>query len=341
MRHLLALRELSPQEITDLLDLAELSAVAGRGEQLSGTTLATLFYEPSTRTEISFELAARKLGGGVVRCDVDRSSVQKGESLVDTVRTLAGLGADAIAIRHPSAGAAHLAAAHVRCAVINAGDGMHEHPTQGLLDLLTVRRAKGRIAGLRIAVVGDIRHSRVARSAAWGFSKLGASVVAVGPATLLPTPGDGLPLHLTTSLRVGLEGADVVMVLRMQRERQAGGDVPTLAEYTRGWGVNSQVLRAARPDAILMHPGPANLGIELTADAAYGPQSRIAAQVAAGVDVRMAVLAWALGRERLLRPSLARRRDRRKTFVANGLLEFDQSRTQTPLAEPASTIRND
>jgi aspartate carbamoyltransferase catalytic subunit len=341
MRRLLTLRELSAQEITHLLDLAELSAAPGRGEQLIGTTLATLFYEPSTRTEISFELAARRLGAGVVRCDVDRSSVKKGESLVDTVRTLEGLGADAIAIRHPSAGAAHLAAAHVRCAVINAGDGMHEHPTQGLLDLLTVRRARGRIAGLRIAIVGDVRHSRVARSAAWGFSKLGASVVAVGPATLLPTPGDGLPLHLTTSLQDGLDGADVVMVLRLQRERQAGGDVPTLAEYTRGWGVNSQALRAARPDAILMHPGPTNLGIELTADAAHGRQSRIAAQVAAGVDVRMAALAWALGRERLLHPPLARRRERHKTLVVNGLLEFDQSRTQTPVAEPVSTIHDD
>jgi aspartate carbamoyltransferase catalytic subunit len=325
MRHLLSLREMPAQEITDLLNLAEAFVARGRTESLAGRTLATLFYEPSTRTEISFELAARTLGAGVVRCDVDRSSVKKGESLADTVRTLESLGIDVIAIRHPSAGAAHLAAAHAGCAIINAGDGMHEHPTQGLLDLLTVRRVKGRIAGLRLAIVGDIRHSRVARSAAWGFSKLGASVVGVGPATLLPpTPNHGLPFDLGTSLEEALSGADVVMVLRMQRERQRGGDVPTLAEYTRGWGISSRVLRAAKPDAILLHPGPANLGVELTADAAYGPQSRIAEQVAAGLPVRMATLAWTLGREQLARSGSARRAERQRALVTNGLLDLDQ-----------------
>jgi aspartate carbamoyltransferase catalytic subunit len=324
MRHLLSLRELPAQEIRGLLDVAETFAARGRTDALAGRVLTTVFYEPSTRTEISFELAARALGADVVRCDVDRSSVNKGESLADTVRTLASLGTDVIAIRHPAAGAAHLAAAQEGCAVINAGDGMHEHPTQGLLDLLTVRRAKGRIAGLRVAILGDVRHSRVARSAAWGFTKLGASVVAVGPATLLPrTPNHGLPFDLTSSRDEGLSGADVVMVLRLQRERQHGGDVPTLAEYTRLWGVDTHALRAAKPDAILLHPGPANLGVELSAEAAYGPQSRIAEQVAAGLHVRMAALAWALGRERFVRPP-TRRSDRQTARATNGLLNLDQ-----------------
>ncbi len=325
MRHLLALREMSAQEMTALLDLAEACATADRSDLLNGLSLATLFYEPSTRTEISFELAARRLGAQVVRCDVDRSSVRKGESLADTVRTLESLGVGAIAVRHPAAGAAHLASRHVRCAVINAGDGMHEHPTQGLLDVLTVRRAKGRLSGLRVAIVGDVRHSRVARSAAWGFSTLGASVVAVGPSTLLPLPADGLPMDLTTSVEDGLAGADVVMVLRMQRERQHAGYMPSLAEYTRLWGVNSRVLRAAKADAVVLHPGPTNLGVEVSADAAYGPRSLISTQVAAGVVVRMAVLAWVLGRERLLRIPTARRHDREKSLVASGLFDLDQA----------------
>ncbi|HEY3248563.1 MAG TPA: aspartate carbamoyltransferase catalytic subunit [bacterium] len=325
MPHLLALRDLSATEITGLLDRSEIYAAADRGDELAGLTMATLFYEPSTRTEISFELAARRLGADVVRCDVDRSSVKKGESLADTVRTLESLGVGLIAVRHPAAGAAHLAARHVRCAVINAGDGMHEHPTQGLLDLLTVRRAKGRIAGLRVAIVGDVRHSRVARSAAWGFAKLGASVVAVGPATLLPSHADGLPVGLATSLADGLDGADVVMVLRMQRERQHGGYVPSLAEYTRSWGIDSRALGAAKADAIVLHPGPANLGIEVSAEVAYGPQSQISRQVAAGVPVRMAASAWAAGRDRVLPAAHSRRAAAaaRRSLAANGILQFD------------------
>ncbi len=300
-RHLLGLRDLSVTQIQHLLDLAQSYADGERPAGiLAGRTLMTLFYEPSTRTEISFELAAKRAGAEVVRCDVDRSSVKKGESFVDTVQTLEALGADAIVIRHPMAGAPTLASQLVRCAVINAGDGMHEHPTQGLLDLLTVSQRRERIAGLKVALVGDVLHSRVARSALWGFTKLGASLTLVGPPTLLPPllPSSLFPLPsqvtMTSSLEEGLQDADVVMALRMQLERQQHGYVPSLAEYARYYAVTARTLAYARPDALLLHPGPMNLGVEITADAAYGPRSVIQTQVANGVAVRLAVLLWAL-----------------------------------------------
>src|SRR3989449_8371499 len=232
-RHLLGLRDLNVAQIQQLLDSSQAYADGERpAGGLTGRTIITLFYEPSTRTEISFELAAKRAGADIVRCDVPRSSIQKGESLVDTVQTLEALGADAIVIRHPMAGAPNVASRWVRCAVINAGDGMHEHPTQGLLDLLTVRQRKARIAGLKVAIVGDVLHSRVARSAIWGFTKLGATVTLVGPPTLLlpelPLPSSFFPLpssavSMTSSLQEGLSGADVVMALRMQVERQQHG----------------------------------------------------------------------------------------------------------------------
>jgi len=295
LRHLLSLRDLSREEIETLLDDAQ-AAADGAVPDLGGAVVATLFYEPSTRTEMSFTLAARRAGGDVLRCDVEHSSVRKGESLVDTARTIAALGADILVLRHPAAGAPALAARSVSCAVINAGDGMHEHPTQGLLDLLTVRQIKGRVAGLRVAIVGDVAHSRVARSAAWGFTRLGASVVLAGPATLLPSTPPVPGVELTTSLEAAVCGADVVMALRMQRERQAAGDVPTLAEYTRLYAVSDSALRRAGPDVIVMHPGPANVGVEITAEVAYGPRAVILRQVQNGVYIRMAVLRWALSR---------------------------------------------
>ena len=295
-RHLLGLQGMDPYDLELLLERAQVLANGDRAD-LRGAVVATLFYEPSTRTEMSFELAARRTGAEVLRCDVDHSSVRKGESFVDTARTFEALGADVLVIRHPSAGTPALAARHVRCAVINAGDGMHEHPTQGLLDLLTVRQVKGRIAGLRVAIVGHIVHSRVARSAAWGFSRLGASVVLAGPATLLPAVVPVPGVEMTTSLEAATSGADVVMALRVQRERQGTGDVPTVAEYARLYAVSEAVLRRARPDVIVMHPGPANVGVEITAEVAYGPRSMIARQVENGVLVRMAVLGWALGRQ--------------------------------------------
>jgi len=321
-RHLLGLRELSAAQIQQLLDSSQAYANGERpAGALTGRTIITLFYEPSTRTEISFELAAKRAGADVVRCDVQRSSIQKGESLVDTVQTLEALGADAIVIRHPMAGAPKVASRSVRCAVINAGDGMHEHPTQGLLDLLTVRQRKARIAGLKVAIVGDVLHSRVARSALWGFTKLGATVTLVGPPTLLPrlpfqshdSPLDQVDLvdqvdpvdqhrrpisvTMTSSLEEGLQGADVVIALRMQVERQQHGYVPSIAEYTRSYAITARTLAYARPDALLMHPGPMNLGVEISADAAYGPHSVIQAQVANGVAVRMATLWWCLSTE--------------------------------------------
>jgi aspartate carbamoyltransferase catalytic subunit len=294
LRHLLTLRELPRDELEVLLDAAQ-AAADGETPDLRGTAVATLFYEPSTRTEMSFTLAARRAGADVVRCDVEHSSVRKGESLVDTARTIAALGVEILVVRHPAAGAPAVAARSVPCAVMNAGDGMHEHPTQGLLDLLTVRQIKGRIAGLRVAVVGDVAHSRVARSAAWGFTRFGATVVLAGPPTLLPANPPAPGVEITTSLEAAVSGADVVMALRLQRERQAAGDVPTLAEYSRLYGVSESILRRAAPDVIVMHPGPANVGVEITAEVAYGPRAVITRQVQNGVFVRMAALHWALG----------------------------------------------
>jgi aspartate carbamoyltransferase catalytic subunit len=294
-RHLLTLRELATDELGRLLDDAQ-AACDGETPDLRGAVVATVFYEPSTRTEMSFEIAARRIGAEVLRCDVEHSSVRKGESLIDTVRTFDALGTDVLVMRHPSSGAAALAARHVTCAVVNAGDGMHEHPTQGLLDLLTVRQIKGRIAGLRIAIVGDIVHSRVARSAVWGFSRLGASVVLAGPATLLPASPPAEGVEMTTSPEAAVSGADVVMALRLQQERQASSEVPTLAEYSRLYAISDALLRRADPGVIVMHPGPANVGVEITADVAYGSRSVITRQVENGVFVRMAVLRWALAR---------------------------------------------
>src|SRR3989442_13955165 len=255
-RHLLGLRDLNVAQIQQLLDSSQAYADGERpAGGLTGRTIITLFYEPSTRTEISFELAAKRAGADIVRCDVPRSSIQKGESLVDTVQTLEALGADAIVIRHPMAGAPKVASRWVRCAVINAGDGMHEHPTQGLLDLVTVRWHKERIAGLKVAIVGDVLHSGVARSVIWGFTKLGATVTLVGPPTLLlpgprdegrgkkeegkipsPLPSSFFPLpssalNMTSSLEEGLQGADAVMALRLQVERQHYGYVRSMATY--------------------------------------------------------------------------------------------------------------
>lgn len=296
-RHLLGLRDLDAAQIEQLLDSAKAAAGSSGPGTLCGKIVATLFYEPSTRTEISFELATRRLGAEVVPCDPARSSVRKGESLIDTAQTLAALGVDAIVIRHPSAGAPHLVSRFVRCAVINAGDGMHEHPTQALIDLLTVQQTKGHIDGIRVVIVGDILHSRVARSAIWGFTKLGAHVTLVAPPTLLPAGAEALGVRVTSSLDEGVEGAEVVMALRMQLERQHGGFVPSLGEYTRRYGITSRVLAQAHPGVMLLHPGPMNLGVEVLAEAAYGPHSMIATQVANGVAVRMAALAWVLAPE--------------------------------------------
>lgn len=289
--HLLGLGSLAPWQIQALVDLAERAAAGSlEADALRGRVVANVFYEPSTRTRTSFELAARRLGAEVVNFDPERSSVQKGESLLDTALTLQAMGVDAIVLRHPASGAAEFVARHVRCRVVNAGDGMHEHPTQGLLDVLTVRRTFGRVAGLRVAIVGDVLHSRVARSAAWGFSKLGAEVVLCGPPTLVPQDLSGPGVWVCHRLEEALDGADVVMALRMQGERQHTGFVPSLGEYHRLYGITAERLRRAKPGAVVMHPGPMNLGVEVTPDVAYDDRSLVLAQVANGVAVRMAVL---------------------------------------------------
>lgn len=290
-KDLLGIRTLTAGQLHALLALSK-AALQGElpPDGLRGRVVATVFYEPSTRTRTSFELAARRLGGYVLSFDVPTSSVQKGESLLDTARTLEALGVDAIVLRHSSSGAPHLVARSVRTSVVNAGDGMHEHPTQALTDLLTIREVKGRIAGLRVVILGDILHSRVARSVSYGLSYLGAQVVLCGPATLLPRELEIPGVTVTPRLEEALEGADVVMPLRMQVERAAGAFVPSLGEFARLYGLTPQRLSRAKPDAIVMHPGPMNLGVEITPEVAYGGQSVVLRQVGYGVAVRMAVL---------------------------------------------------
>ncbi|MBM3494606.1 MAG: aspartate carbamoyltransferase catalytic subunit, partial [Armatimonadetes bacterium] len=265
---------------------------------LRGRTVVTLFYEASTRTRTSFELAAKYMSADAVNISVAQSSVSKGESLKDTLRTLQSLTADCIVIRHSSSGAAHLAAEFADVPVINAGDGRHEHPTQGLLDALTIAESKRRegafdLSGLTVAIVGDLAHSRVARSNVWGLTKLGALVRWCGPATLIPADARSLPVTVCTNINDGLAGADVVMVLRLQTERMEKGLLPSLREYARVWGVSASTLAGAKPDVTVMHPGPMNRGVEIAADVAdkLGPGTAVIEdQVRNGVAVRMACL---------------------------------------------------
>jgi aspartate carbamoyltransferase catalytic subunit len=261
---------------------------------LRGKTLVTLFYESSTRTRVAFEVAAKALGADTVSVAAATSSVTKGESLIDTIRTLHALGADFVVMRHSQAGAPYLVADEVNASVINAGDGWHAHPTQALLDLFTIKERLGRLDGVRVAIIGDILHSRVARSNLWGLTLMGASVVLCGPPTLLPSSsfGAGLPWRVDRTYRVeeALDGADVVMPLRMQLERQTGGLFPSLREYTRTYCLTEERLARARPGALVMHPGPMNEGVEIDPRVAHGPRSLIEAQVTNGVAVRMALL---------------------------------------------------
>lgn len=294
-RHLLGIEGLSAQHILHLLDLAEASVELSRQIEkkrvtLRGRTLINLFFEPSTRTQSSFELAGKRLGADVMNMPVGASSIKKGETLIDTAVTLNAMRPDIIVVRHAQAGAVHLLAKKVDCAVINAGDGAHEHPTQALLDALTIRRNKGRIAGLTVAICGDIRHSRVARSNILLLSTLGARVRAVGPSTLLPPGIERMGVEVFRSMRAGLEGADIVMMLRLQRERMRGGYIPSAKEYFCFFGLDEAKLEYAKPDALVMHPGPINRGIEIDSGVADGPRSLIREQVEMGVAVRIAVL---------------------------------------------------
>ena len=294
-KDLLGLAELTAEEIELVLSLTgPCKEIFGREIRklptLRGKTVVTLFFEPSTRTRTSFEVAAKWLGADVVNLSVAQSSVAKGESFVDTARTIEAAGADVIVIRHAMAGAPKLLAETVRCSVINAGDGAHEHPTQGLLDLYTIKERKGGINGLNVVIVGDIMHSRVARSNIWGLTKLGAKVTVVGPPTLIPPGLEELGVRVSHDLDEALAGADVVNVLRLQLERQKKGLFPSVREYARLYGMNAERARRLAPDALIMHPGPANLGVEITEEAAGDPRSVITTQVTNGVAVRMALL---------------------------------------------------
>ncbi len=299
-RNVLALREMSADEIQLILDQAQemkeiLSRPIKKVPTLRGKSVVTLFFENSTRTRMSFEMAAKTLSADVTGFSASTSSVAKGESLKDTILTLNAMKADAFIIRHSASGAAHFIARHTSARVINAGDGTHEHPTQGLLDMLTIRQHKGRLRGLTVAIVGDIAHSRVARSNVWGLTKMGSRVRLVGPRTLLPADVEQLPVEVHTDLRRGLAGCDVVNVLRIQLERQDAGLFPSVREYAQQFGVNRTVLREAKPDVLVMHPGPMNRGIEITPDVADGEFSVVTEQVTNGVAVRMALLYLLLG----------------------------------------------
>jgi aspartate carbamoyltransferase catalytic subunit len=294
-RHLLGIEGLSPLDIAVLLDLAEMAIEVSRQVEkkrstLRGRTLINLFFEASTRTQSSFELAGKRLGADVMNMSIATSSVKKGETLLDTAMTLNAMRPDIIVVRHAQAGAAHLLAKKVDCSVVNAGDGAHEHPTQALLDALTIRRNKGRVAGLTVTICGDILHSRVARSNILLLGALGARVRAVGPRTLLPAGLDRMGVEVFHDMRAGLEDADIVMMLRLQRERMQGGFIPSAKEYFRFYGLDEDKLRHAKPDALVMHPGPMNRGVEIDSSVADGPRSRVREQVEMGVAVRMAVL---------------------------------------------------
>ena len=294
-RHLLGIEGLSRLDILALLDRAEEQVEVSRQVEkkkttLRGRTQINLFFEPSTRTQSSFEIAGKRLGADVMNMSVASSSVKKGETLIDTAATLNAMRPDIIIVRHHAAGAVNLLAQKVDCSVVNAGDGAHEHPTQALLDALTIRRNKGRIEGLTVAICGDILHSRVARSNIILLSALGARVRLVAPSTLLPAGIQGFKVDVFTDMRKGLEGADIVMMLRLQRERMNGSFVPSVKEYFRFYGLDQEKLSHAKPDALVMHPGPMNRGVEISSEVADGAQSLIREQVEMGVAVRMAVL---------------------------------------------------
>ena len=294
-RDLIAIDDLSPLEIEHLIDLSDKAVALGRmarkkSDVLRGRTQINLFFEPSTRTQASFELAGKRLGADVMNMAVASSSLKKGETIIDGAATLNAMRPDIIVIRHHSAGAVALLARKVDCSVVNAGDGAHEHPTQALLDALTIRRRKGRIAGLVVSICGDILHSRVARSNIALLGALGARVRVAGPSTLMPAAIARMGVEVHTRMETALEGADVVMMLRLQRERMDGGYLPSAREYFHFWGLDSRRLALAAPDALVMHPGPMNRGVEIDPEVADGPQSVIDEQVEMGVAVRMAVL---------------------------------------------------
>ncbi|MCB5199885.1 aspartate carbamoyltransferase [Loktanella sp. DSM 29012] len=295
-RHLLGIEHLHPTEITTLLDLADTYAEANRAgtaprDRLAGLTQINMFFENSTRTQASFEMAGKKLGADVMNMSMQTSSVKKGETLIDTALTLNAMHPDLLVVRHPSSGAVDLLAQKVNCAVLNAGDGRHEHPTQALLDALTIRRAKGRLHRLSIAICGDIAHSRVARSNIMLLGKMENRIRLIAPPTLMPTGIADFGAEVFTDMRKGLEGVDVVMMLRLQKERMDGGFIPSEREYFHRYGLDAEKLSHAKPDAIVMHPGPMNRGVEIDGTIADDiNRSVIQTQVEMGVAVRMAAM---------------------------------------------------
>jgi aspartate carbamoyltransferase catalytic subunit len=294
-KDLLGIKEISVEDITLILETAAgFKDVLGRDIKkvptLRGKTAVNLFFEPSTRTRTSFELAAKRLSTDVINFSVPTSSVVKGESLIDTALTVQALGADFIILRHPSAGVPHLLARKLRASVINAGDGANEHPTQALLDAFTIQEKKVGIEGLDIAIVGDIMHSRVAKSNIYSLTKLGAKIRLIGPPTLIPEEMKEIGVGVFHTMEKGLKDVDVVMMLRIQMERQGKGFFPSTEEYSKNWGLTPERLSLAKDDAIVMHPGPMNRGIEIASEIADGPQSVILEQVTNGLAVRMAVM---------------------------------------------------
>ena len=299
-KDVLEMESLSVEEIEAILDTAEtLKEISTRPIKkvptLRGKTVVHFFYEPSTRTKISFEIAAKRLSADTVSISASTSSIVKGETLVDTAKNLEAMNPDAIVIRHSAAGAPHLLARLVEASVINAGDGMHAHPTQALLDMMTIREKKGRLAGLRIAIIGDIAHSRVARSNIVGLNKTGAEVILAGPPTMIPMGVETLGAHVTYHVEEAIKDADVVMVLRIQKERQQAFVFPSEREYAQCYGLTEKKLVGAKEDVLIMHPGPINRGVEIAPEVAEGPYSVILDQVTNGVAIRMALLYLLLG----------------------------------------------
>ena len=294
-KDLLGMRGLEASEISDVLDTAtSMKEIASREIKkvptLRGKTVVNLFYEASTRTRTSFEIAGKWLSADVINFSASGSSAEKGESLLDTARNIEAMSPDVVVVRHRAAGAPALLARHLRCAVVNAGDGAHEHPTQALLDLMTIREKKGHLEGLNVTIVGDIAHSRVARSDIFGMRKMGVTVTVAGPPTLIPPQCQELGVKVSHRLEEAIANADVIMMLRLQHERMEGGFIPSIREYSRVWGLTLARLEPCRPDVLIMHPGPVNRGVELAPEVADSRYSVILDQVANGVAVRMAVL---------------------------------------------------
>lgn len=303
-KHLLGLRGVSATEIKEILDTAQsmkmvIDAPNKKSSHLTGRSILTLFYENSTRTRMSFELAGKYMSAAMSNMSVSTSSVAKGETLIDTGKTLDQMGIDLIVMRHSMSGAPFLLSKNVKAGVINAGDGMNEHPTQALLDMLTMREAKGEIKGLRVAIIGDALHSRVVRSNIWGLQTMGATVTVAGPRTLVPPEFADMGAHVTHDVHEAAAGADVVMGLRIQRERQKDGLFPSVREYADFFGIDQKLVALADKEAIVMHPGPMNRGVEITSEVADAPNSMIMEQVKNGVAIRMALLYMLTRREQL------------------------------------------